>query len=262
MKLLTWLNHSGVWVAFVAALLTAESFAVLGLPPAPAVVLRSFFLALSAYLFLRREMFRGKKATLLIALTGAVLTCGWDAHLPWMPLSLAFLAVMLYDRRIWKEVGLQLPFDLRSIRFLKPLIIGGIWALITSMPAVYYQGDTVPGPFFWLNLTYLTGMAMAADIRDRAIDERPLFNKRRLMDMLTGSMCIALLLLSQTLYAVALYIDHFSLLPVLAVALPALLSIVHILVFRRLENWQMNAFLLDGWIVLRCALLLMALSAT
>lgn len=248
-------------MALVAALLTAESFVVAALPPAPAVVLRSFFLALCAYLFLRREVFRGKKMVLLAALTGAVLTCGWDPHLPWIPLGLALLSVLLYDRRIWKEAGIALPFDLRSIRIFKPVIIGGIWAAITTMPVVYYQGHTEPSPFFWLNWMYLTGMAMAADIRDRAIDERPLFNKRRLMDLLTGSLCIALIVFSQSLYAVALYIDHFSLMLVLAVSIPGALSVVHVLVFHRLENWQTNAFLLDGWIVLRSAMVTAALMA-
>jgi hypothetical protein len=165
------INHTSLWVATGAALLSAEVMLLRKGQVEMPFVWQVFFLTWGGYLFLRRkEALRGQKLMMVLAALGAMLTLSHTGMDAWPLLFLTGGIVLLYNL----SMDQRNTMNLRTHAFMKPASVGLAWMVIVVLLPLYKKGWHYTASDAWLAASvffYITGLSICDDIRDKRADK-------------------------------------------------------------------------------------------
>jgi len=263
-RLVRLLNNSSLLVAIAAAALTVESFILCGTPIRIWLVVEVFFITWCGYVFLRREeRTPDQKSLIYIAVTGSVICFFMTDFLGWQILLLSGAIVFLYNlsEQNLPRFARIIP---RKITFLKPASVGAAWALTTSaLPAslAYYHHEIAPAAMIFSNFFFITALAVCDDIRDMNRDN----GKIKTLPLALGLKTTRAIIVIHLAAAAALFCYtheyHVESITYTYLSCMALITIL-MLNIKPQGNWQIQALIIDGSILLRAvAIALVALSS-
>jgi hypothetical protein len=261
-RLITFLNQSQLWVALAAASLCAETFVLVGDPPRTLIVLQAFFLTWCAYLFLKRDLsLKWQKPLQYIAITGAVVTAGYNPNFHWPSMVVALVAVLFYQKDWLHEMGLRMPMEWRSVSWLKPLVIAAGWTVVTSIASAATavgSEEAVHGVFIYTNFFFVLALSLLADVRDANIDAPRYTLVQRMGTKVSKALILFFIAFSSVGIMAALMHQGIHSRTGIAFGTVLLLTMLLALATRPKSNWQWQAFAADAVLIVRLAAVVIA----
>jgi len=253
MNIIRFLNHSNLFVALGAACLTAETLLVNDFLFNPFSIAQSFFLVWCAYLFLKRDDGHSQKGMIYTSVTGLLLTGYFTSH--WL-LIIPLVLVAFYKTEWMKEAGVNLKFSLRSIGWLKPMVIASCWCLVTTLiPMINSSAELEKNEilFSLQNFIFILSLALAGDIRDEKLDRDAIKTLPGIFR--PGKLLIpVVLLVVLSVFILFLSIGTAVTVPICIV----LISILAIVMIRLTNwNWHFQTFILDALLPIRLIIFLL-----
>ncbi len=253
MKLIYILNRSHLFVSICAAFLTAETFLISGNKIYFLPVAAAFFLTWCAYLAIHPpQKAKVRKVLQYTAATGSVAcTAYFELHL--LPFFLfALLLVIFYKSDLLSQAGVKNSFQIRKYGTLKTICTALGWTIVTSVFSASFAHKNFESHtlMIYSNFFWIAFMALAADIRDRNIDDIGIQTiPRKIGNKASFVICTLLIFFAIFLLGEATVSNDPAFIPAAIVMLVALT--ISIIPTKKI-NWNLRTFLLDGMIAMRC----------
>lgn len=138
----------------------------------------------SHWYFLHKKIMRGTQFFFSIIITLILLRLLWEnykvvlafTHFEWLVIFIFPLVALLY---YGVEINLFKAFNLRTIGWLKPFVIGFTWAGLTTIYPIFFEAienkkhylsDSMAAFLFLKNFMFITILCILFDIKDYAMD--------------------------------------------------------------------------------------------